>query len=112
MEEAHRLSTGPSPNHFLEPNESSSADEQDIGRVHRSELLVRVLASALGRDVRRGSLEDLQQSLLHTLARHVPGDRRVLVLAADLVDLVYIDYPLLAARSEERRVGKEGRSRW
>src|SRR3546814_17588591 len=33
----------------------------------------------------------LQQDLLHALARHVAGDRRVVGLAADLVDLIDID---------------------
>ena len=37
------------------------------------------------------ALEDLEQRLLHTLARHVTGDRRVLALAGDLVDLVDVD---------------------
>ena len=41
--------------------------------------------------------QDLQQRLLHALARNVAGDRRVLVLAADLVDFVDIDDALLAA---------------
>ena len=40
-----------------------------------------------------GALEDLQQRLLHALARHVAGDRRVLALAGDLVDLVDVDDP-------------------
>ena len=40
--------------------------------------------------------EDLQQRLLHAFARHVAGDRRVLVLAADLVDFVDVDDALLA----------------
>jgi hypothetical protein len=38
-----------------------------------------------------GAFHDLQQRLLHALARHVAGDRRVVGLAADLVDLVDID---------------------
>ncbi len=41
----------------------------------------------------RGALQDLQQGLLHALARHVAGDRRVLALARDLVDLVDVDDP-------------------
>ena len=34
---------------------------------------------------------DLQQCLLHALAAHVAGDRGVVGLAADLVDLVDVD---------------------
>ena len=40
---------------------------------------------------RGGALEDLQQRLLDPLAGHVAGDRRVLALAGDLVDLVDVD---------------------
>jgi hypothetical protein len=47
-----------------------------------------MLASALGRHVRYRALDDLQQRLLHAFARHVARDRRVVALAADLVDLV------------------------
>ena len=38
-----------------------------------------------------GALHDLQQRLLHALARHVAGDRGVVGLARDLVDLVDVD---------------------
>ena len=54
---------------------------------------MRVLAAALGRHATPGALEDLQQRLLHALAGDVAGDRRVLGLAGDLVDLVDVDDP-------------------
>ena len=38
-----------------------------------------------------------KQRLLHTFARHVAGDRRVLVLATNLVDFVDVDNALLRA---------------
>jgi hypothetical protein len=37
------------------------------------------------------ALHDLEQRLLHALARNVPGNRRVVGLARDLVDLVDVD---------------------
>jgi hypothetical protein len=43
------------------------------------------------------ALDDLEQRLLHALARHVARDRRVLALARDLVDLVDVDDPALRA---------------
>jgi len=49
------------------------------------------LAPALGRHGGRRALEYLQQRLLHALAGDVAGDRRVLGLAGDLVDLVNVD---------------------
>ncbi len=81
---------------LVEADERAAADEEDVGRVDLEEFLVRVLAPALGRHVGDGALENLEQRLLHAFARDVARDRRVLVLAADLVDLVDIDDPLLA----------------
>ena len=52
---------------------------------------MRVLATALRRHRRLGALQDLQQRLLHAFPGHVAGDRRVLALAGDLVDLVDVD---------------------
>jgi hypothetical protein len=50
-----------------------------------------MLAAALGRHGGNGAFHDLQESLLHPLARHVARDRRVVGLAGDLVDLVDVD---------------------
>ena len=76
---------------LLEPGERAGHDEQHVRRVDLDELLVRVLATALRRHRRDRALEDLQQRLLHALARDVARDRRVLGLAGDLVDLVDVD---------------------
>ena len=54
-----------------------------------------MLATALRRNIRDSALDDLQQRLLNTLARHIAGDRGVLALAGDLVDLVDINNALL-----------------
>ena len=78
---------------LLQAGERSTDDEQHVRRVDLDELLVRVLASTLRRDRRGRALEDLQQRLLDALAGHVAGDRRVLALASDLVDLVDVDDP-------------------
>ena len=76
---------------LVEAGERAAADEQDVRRVDLDELLVRVLAPALRRHDGGGALEDLEQRLLHALAGDVAGDRRVLGLAGDLVDLVDVD---------------------
>ena len=52
---------------------------------------MRVLAPSLRRNVGDRALQDLEQGLLDTLARDVPGDRWVLPLAGDLVHLVDVD---------------------
>ena len=53
------------------------------------------LPSDLGRHRGDGALDELEQCLLHTFARHVTGDRRVVGLAGDFVDLVDVDDALL-----------------
>ena len=76
---------------LVQPHEGAAADEEHVGGVDLDELLVRVLAAALGRHVGDRALQDLQQGLLHALARHVARDGGVLGLAGDLVDLVDVD---------------------
>src|SRR5260370_25725481 len=82
---------------LLEPIEGASAHEQDVGGVDLQEFLLWVLASALRRHRRDGAFHDLEQRLLHALARDVAGDRGIVGLAADLVDLVDIDNAALSA---------------
>ena len=82
--------------HLFQPDERAAADEQDIGGVDRREFLVRMLAAALRRHIGDRAFQDLQQRLLHAFARNIARDRRILVLAADLIDLVDIDDALLA----------------
>jgi hypothetical protein len=94
--EAERLLADAPLDHLVEPDERAAADEQDVGRVDLEELLVRVLPAALGGTFATGTFEDLQQRLLDAFTRHVARDRRVLVLAADLVDFVDVDDALLA----------------
>ena len=72
-------------------------DKQDVLRVDLDELLLRVLAAAVGRHIADRARDDFQQCLLHTLTAHVAGDGGVLALAGDLVDLVHIDNADLCA---------------
>ena len=76
---------------LLQAAERAAADEQDVGRIHLQEFLLRMLAATLRRHAGDRAFHDLQQRLLHAFARHVPGDRRVIGLAADLIDFVDID---------------------
>ena len=76
---------------FSRPGERAAADEENVGCIDLEELLLRVLAAALRRHRSDGSFHDLEQRLLHALARHVAGDRRIVGFPADLVDLVDID---------------------
>ena len=76
---------------LLQAGERTPHDEEDVRRVDLDELLVRVLAAPLRRHGGGRALEDLEEGLLHPLAGDVAGDRRVLALAGDLVDLVDVD---------------------
>src|SRR6266566_6788287 len=91
--EADRVLADPLADDLVEAGERAAADEEDVRRVDREELLVRVLAPALWRHRRDRPLEDLQERLLDALTRHVACDRRVVRLARDLVDLVDVDDP-------------------
>src|SRR5205807_8948920 len=72
-------------------------NKQNIGRIDGRKFLVRMLAAALWRNVGYGAFQDLEQSLLHTFARNITRDRRILVLAPDLIDLIDVDNALLTA---------------
>src|SRR6266567_5632411 len=89
--EAHPVVAGALLDYLLQARERPAADEQHVRGVDLDELLVRVLAPALRRHRGGSALEDLQQRLLDALAGDVAGDRRVLALARDLVDLVDVD---------------------
>ena len=66
--EAEAAAAQPPLDDLLQAAERAAADEEDVGGVDLQELLLRVLAAALGRDVGDGALDDLQQRLLHALA--------------------------------------------
>src|SRR5208283_4747033 len=75
----------------LEAGKRAAADEQDVGRVDLQKFLLGMFAPALRRNACDRAFHDLKQRLLHALARHVAGDRGIIGLAADLVDLVDVD---------------------
>src|SRR3546814_14525061 len=94
--EADRAALAAPGDQLVEAGESAAADEQDIGGVDLQELLLRMLAAALRRHRGDGAFHDLQQRLLHALARTVGGDRGVVRLAADLFDAFDGEYPAAA----------------
>src|SRR6185312_5100850 len=89
--EADRGRPPPRRNDFFESGEGAAANEQNVSRVNLEKFLLRMLAAALRRNGGDGAFHDLQQRLLHALARNVARDRGVVGFAADLVDLVDID---------------------
>src|SRR5438477_67747 len=87
----------PVPDEPLQAVEGATTDEEDVGGVDLDEVLMGVLAATLWGNIGDRALEDLQQRLLDTLARDVAGDRGVIGLARDLVDLVDVDDAALGA---------------
>ena len=95
--EADRARPAARRNNLVEASEGTATDEQDAGSVDLQEFLLRMLASALRRHTRHRAFYDLEQGLLHALARYVAGDRRVVGFAGNLVDLVDVDNAALRA---------------
>ena len=89
--------TDPALDDLFQAHKGSPAEEEDVGRVHRSEFLVRMFSPSLRRNVGDGTFQNLEQRLLDALAGDVPSDGRVFVLLRNLVDLVDIDNALLGA---------------
>ena len=81
----------------FEAFEGAAADEEDVGGVDLQEILVGVLAAALGGDIGDAAFNDFEERLLDTFARDIAGDAGVIALAGDLVDFVDVDDALLAA---------------
>ena len=92
---------------LVEADERAAADEEDVRRVDLDVFLVWVLAPALRRNAADGPLDDLQERLLNTLAAHVAGDRDIVGLRGDLVDLVDVDDAALGELHVAVRVLKE-----
>lgn len=69
--EADGLLIQPLLDDLFHPVKRAAADKEDIFGVDLNEFLMGVLAPALGRDVGHGTLQDLQQSLLHALAGYI-----------------------------------------
>src|SRR3990170_2444225 len=61
-------SPGPLGDNVGQAVEGPSADEEDVGGVDLDELLLRMFAAALWRDIHGGAFDDLQERLLDTLA--------------------------------------------
>src|SRR3990170_6288787 len=76
---------------ILKTDECAAADKQDVCGINLDKFLVRVLAPALRGYTGDRSFDDLEQRLLDTFTGHIPRDRGVFALSADLIYLVNID---------------------
>ena len=89
--EAQRFLVQAAFNRLFNALKRAAADKEDIGRINLHIFLLRMLASALRRDIGDRAFEYLEQSLLDTLPGHVAGDAGAFGLAGDLVNLVNVD---------------------
>src|SRR4029077_5459629 len=89
--ESQRLLAYAPGNDLIQPDKRTTANKEDIRRVNWSKFLMRMLAPALGRNVRNRTFQNLQQCLLHAFAGDVARDRRILILPPDLIDFIDID---------------------
>src|SRR5699024_7035022 len=76
---------------LLDAIERAAADKEDVGGVDLDKVLMRVLASALRRNVCRRTFEHFVQCLLYALARYVSGDGRVFRLTCDFINLIDVN---------------------
>ena len=89
--EADSLLSKPFLDEFIDAHEGSSANEEDVSRVHLDVLLLGMLAAALGGDIGHDALEHLEKRLLHAFTGDIACDRDIVGCLADLVDLVDVD---------------------
>ena len=80
---------------LIKSHKRTAANKENIGRIDLNILLIRMLSPPLRRDVADSPLKDLQQCLLHTFARNIPGNGNVFRRPPNLVDLVDVDDPAL-----------------
>ena len=85
------MSTQSVADNFAQAVKCTTAYKKDIGCIDLDKFLIRMLSSALGRNVRNSSFDDLQKSLLNALARNVAGYRAVFALARNLINLIDIN---------------------
>ena len=101
--EPEGVAAKPALDQIFEADKGPAADEQDLLGVDLNVFLLRVLASALRRDIADGAFKDLEQRLLDAFARDIAGDGNIFGLAPDLVDFIDVDDAALGAGDIEVR---------
>lgn len=89
--EADALAADAALDGLFNSREGAAADEEDVRRVHLNVLLLGVLSTALGRDIRDRAFEHLEQRLLHAFAGDVARDAHVAGASGDLVDFIDVN---------------------
>src|SRR5215210_6990363 len=80
---------------LFEADKCAAADEKNAGCVNPNVFLLRMLATALRRNVADGAFQYLKQRLLHTFPRDIASQRDILGLAGNLIDFIDVnDTPL------------------
>ena len=72
----------------LDTIKGSATNEENITCIHMDILLVRMLATTLGRHIHHGSLKEFQQSLLNTFTTYISGNAGIIALTSYLIYLI------------------------
>ena len=94
---AHGFLVQPLLNDLFKTVKGTAADKQNICSINLDEFLMRMLSSTLRRHVGYRTLHDFQKRLLYALTGNIPGDRGVLTLTGNFVDLIDINDAVLRA---------------
>src|SRR3546814_9601699 len=73
---ADRLALQAVADDLFQAGKGAARDEQYVGRIDLQKFLLGMLAPALRRHARGRAFHQLEQRLLHALARYVAGDRK------------------------------------
>ena len=80
---------------LIQTVKSAAADEEDVAGIYLDHLLLGMLSATLRGNTGHSAFQDLQQSLLNTLAGYVAGDGGILALTGDLIHLIDVDDAVL-----------------
>ena len=101
--ESERALFRPRLDDLIQTAERAAADKQDVGGVDLDELLMRMLAAALRRNVCNRALQHFQQCLLNALTADIAGDGRIFALPRDFINFIDINNTALCTLDVEIR---------
>ena len=92
---SNRLLIDTSLDNLIQTFKCSTTDKEDIRCINLNQFLMWMLSSALWRYISNRTFQNLQQCLLHTLARYITGNGWILGFSGNLVDLINVDNAIL-----------------
>ena len=83
-------------NHLVQSYKGPTANKQNVGGIDLDELLMRMLATSLGRNIGHRAFQDFQKCLLHPFTGDITGDGGIFIFSRNFVDFIDVDDPLHA----------------